>query len=121
MMIEKFLIDCFASAKSFLYSVPKLNPCLSQLPAQIYFFAVEERWKVNETAVQILHQASASLDSLHRHLQTPGDRFQEVFAIQHLAVVHENAALQHHPALEVLGLSLGLLIFGLGRDGFSNG
>src|SRR5579872_3895287 len=119
-MFEKFLIDRFASAKALLNAMPKPDAALAQLPAQVHFLAVEQRREIDQTDIQILHQASIFLDFFDGFLELAGAGIAPMLAVEQLGVVYYDAALQHDSPLELLALGFRLVVFGLGRDGFAN-
>ena len=68
MVLDKLLIDRFTAAKTLVNAVPELNAGLAQLPAKINLLTVELRGEVDETDIQILHDASVLVDFLERIL-----------------------------------------------------
>jgi len=114
------MIDWFASAKAFLDAMPKLDAALAELPAKVDFLTVEERREIDQTHIQILHQASIFVDFFDGMLEVPGAGIAPMLAVEQLGVVHHDTALQHDSPLKLLALGLRLLVFGLERDGFAN-
>lgn len=55
-----------ARGESFVSAVPERDRRFVQLPAQVNEFAAAERWKINESEVEILDGAAVPLDGLDR-------------------------------------------------------
>ncbi len=119
-MFEKFSIDWFAPAKALLNAMPKLDAALAELPAKINFLAVEERWKIDQADIQILHQTSIFVDFFDGFLELACAGIAPVLAVKQLGVIYHHAALQHDSPLKLLALGFSLLVFGLECDGFAN-
>src|SRR5262249_11637805 len=62
MVIDEVLIDSLASLETLVDSMPEGDVRLSQLPAEVHFYAFEECGEVDQTHVEVLDQAAVILD-----------------------------------------------------------
>jgi len=120
MVLDKLLIDRFAATKTLVNAVPELNAGLAQLPAKIDLLAVELSGEVDETDIQILHDASVLVDFFKRLLQLVCERLAPLFLFPHLGKIHQHASEHGDAVREVLPVVFGLLIFGFERDRIPN-
>jgi hypothetical protein len=64
MVFEKLLVNRLAAPESLVDAVPELDAALAQLPAEVNFFAVEQRWKIDEPDIEILDHATKLVNPL---------------------------------------------------------
>src|SRR5688572_14818642 len=66
-------INRLPSGESFVLSVPKSYALFTQAPAEIDFLIVDQRGKIEQTDIEILHHASGSLNLFESGLQGFGN------------------------------------------------
>ena len=120
MMIQKLLIDRLAPAEPFLNAMPESYTGLAELPAQIHFFAVKQRRKIDQADIQVFYQTPVFLNLFDGFFEMPGAGCTALLPLKQLGMIHNDAALQHHPALKLLAIGFGLGVIRLGRDCFTD-
>src|SRR5260370_4852981 len=91
MVLENLLIDGLAATKSLLNAVPESDAGLAQLPAKINLLAVELSGEVDETDIQILHEASVLVDFFERLFQAECERLSAVLLLPQVGMVYPHA------------------------------
>src|SRR5712692_10046888 len=115
-------INRLAPGKAFVLAMPEANAVLSQPPAQEHFFVIDQRGKIEQAYVQILHHAASRLNALERGFDAIGQVVALIpqlggLLIGDLHAAQERDAIGH---LQEVPVELGHLpagVYGLKQDG----
>ena len=113
MLLEKGLINRFASAKPVFDSVPEMDAVLAQFPAQVHFLAIQQRGKVKQADVQVFHKAAVFLNAFDGRIQLLCGGIPAALPIEETGPIHHDTALHGNPVLKFLDLGISFLVFGL--------
>lgn len=121
MVTQKFVVDGFAAAKTFLSAVPEADAILAELPAEAYFASVIETQKIDEADVQVLDQGAGLLDLIEGFFER-GDAGVAAGAEGEIRSTVDASAAGRADMLQGAGeLVVGFPVLGLVEEGVAKG
>jgi hypothetical protein len=99
-----------AAGEAFVDAVPVVDIVLIHAPAEIDFFAAEQRGEIDQADVEILHQNAEVFDALHGVFQRLGVGIVLRFPRLGRGGIHIDAAHHQNALHEILNGLLGFLI-----------